>query len=927
MPTDRVLCSICHEEFSSKGIGKHKKACEERHKNQTSNKNFREQVRRRENEAFLDDILHPEQRHQQQYETTGSTAQVRVPFNIPDEDSSFRSTSPGLPAEPAYDSEDSAGPKFGDIKRIFHPHSECPESLQSLFEYRSSHILTPSNNPLPVQKPWIPFRTRLDFEVSEFAQQVMLNQKQTNTFISLIRRCAANIEGFTLSNHADMNEQWDATSKKCTAFEKFEVGVPYQDTTVDFEMYARPLWNWTLDLLQDPRLAPFFVWDAEEAYKYNGTKFVRFYTEPWTAAASGSFNPRSPVPKRQSSKGYPIIARLANMVVSIRNSNDWGGGQIVGWLPVIEEDSAQSKKPGYVNFKNAVWHQSFYKLLESIVSHSKTGFWTDCGDGEQRWLFPVVLILASDYEEACTMALIRGLKALYPCPICYIKSDEQSDHKATPILRDSEKSKKIVHQATKLPGEARENLLKDNGLRNVDNVFWNIARTDLHRALSFDRLHAHAGGLWGDHLFSVLKLHASKITRGGAKIDAQFAKFDRWRDLRHFNSVTNQSFNDGSKHEDIGKMMVFAAHNVLTDDLGLKLLKAIRSYVELDIYTSFKLHTSDTIAAGRKALQRFGDMMKEYIAACEGTEFADKNWNFPKMHSHDHVFDDIEDKGVTRNFGTKPDEAMHGAMRDIYLRQTNFRDVAPQILKADHRIMVGKYIRDQLNDLDGLLLVDEDLPEDTEDIVGNVVVGAKRKAIAFSALEQENARDIAFHDFRTRFSHFLSKFLQVYDHGLPDGRLMKLVPEDEIIPFQFLKIFFQSLDDWEDYADYLRCSPDFYGHPRYDAVIIKTVSGTMFARLIFVFGFKIKDKIYRFALIQPLDAGTGPLSPKDKALGFYRVREKPRRDSEFIPVESIIRGALLASDSNKNGEFLVVDVVDSDMFLRLQSMYPQRRRI
>jgi hypothetical protein len=94
--------------------------------------------------------------------------------------------------------------------------------------------------------------------------------------------------------------------------------------------------------------------------------------------------------------------------------------------------------------------------------------------------------------------------------------------------------------------------------------------------------------------------------------------------------------------------------------------------------------------------------------------------------------------------------------------------------------MVGKYIRDQLNDLDGLLLVDEDLPEDTEDIVGNVVVGAKRKAIAFSALEQENSRDVAFHDFRTRFSHFLSKFLQVYDHGLPDGRLMKFVPHDEV---------------------------------------------------------------------------------------------------------------------------------------------------
>ncbi|KAJ7933261.1 hypothetical protein B0H13DRAFT_1592431 [Mycena leptocephala] len=45
-------------------------------------------------------------------------------------------------------------------------------------------------------------------------------------------------------------------------------------------------------------------------------------------------------------------------------------------------------KPGYVNFKNAVWHSAFYKLLESIVAHSKTGIWTECGDGKQRWLFP-----------------------------------------------------------------------------------------------------------------------------------------------------------------------------------------------------------------------------------------------------------------------------------------------------------------------------------------------------------------------------------------------------------------------------------------------------------------------------------------------------------------------------------------------------------
>jgi hypothetical protein len=162
------------------------------------------------------------------------------------------------------------------------------------------------------------------------------------------------------------------------------------------------------------------------------------------------------------------------------------------------------------------------------------------------------------------------------------------------------------------------------------NVFWNIANSDPYRALSFDRLHAHAGGLWGDHLFSEIKAHANQIVRGGAKIDQQyvmsllvfqtsidqilrFEKFPRWRNFHHFKSVTNITFNDGSKHEDIAKTMVYAAHNVLTNKLGLLLLQAVRSYVELDMYASLKLHTTGTIAAGRRELQKFGDLMKVWI--------------------------------------------------------------------------------------------------------------------------------------------------------------------------------------------------------------------------------------------------------------------------------------------------------------------------
>ncbi|KAF8215222.1 hypothetical protein K438DRAFT_1562013, partial [Mycena galopus ATCC 62051] len=54
----------------------------------------------------------------------------------------------------------------------------------------------------------------------------------------------------------------------------------------------------------------------------------------------------------------------------------------------------------YINFKQVVWHKAFFKLLESIAAHSKTGIWTKCRDGIERQLFPLVLILVADYEEA-----------------------------------------------------------------------------------------------------------------------------------------------------------------------------------------------------------------------------------------------------------------------------------------------------------------------------------------------------------------------------------------------------------------------------------------------------------------------------------------------------------------------------------------------
>ncbi|KAJ7668088.1 hypothetical protein B0H17DRAFT_910233, partial [Mycena rosella] len=156
-------------------------------------------------------------------------------------------------------------PQLDDIKREFHPSSGREPIEQSLYEYCLSQM-PPDRRPPTDSEPWTPFRSRLDFEVSEFAEDTMLNHGQINTLIRLIRRCAANIDDFTFQKPADMQKSWDLASEKCTEFQKFDVHVPYKSKEEVFEMYARPLWKWTLDLVKDPHLANFFVWDAEKVY-------------------------------------------------------------------------------------------------------------------------------------------------------------------------------------------------------------------------------------------------------------------------------------------------------------------------------------------------------------------------------------------------------------------------------------------------------------------------------------------------------------------------------------------------------------------------------------------------------------------------------------------------------------------------------------
>ncbi|KAJ6625396.1 hypothetical protein B0H10DRAFT_2174251 [Mycena sp. CBHHK59/15] len=746
---------------------------------------------------------------------------------------------------------------FGYLLEIASIHSS-PTIFQSFPDYLATNVSQEHVIPRD-EAPWKTFQTRLDFEVAEFCELAMLNTEMTEILIALIQCCGHNIKNFTLTSHAELNKLWALASHKCTEFVEDSITVQYKGENQTFKTYSHPLWDWVLSLVQDPQLSSCFPWTADAFWAAQSALPNHPAAKPLCLIL---YADTSKLSTFGTAKGYAVVARVANVIVPIRNSTQFGGGQVVGHQPVVKDDPKENSKPAFTNFKNVVWHAAFWKLLGSLVHHSKTGSWTMCGDEILRWLWPLVLILASDYEEACVMALIRGLQALYPCPIF----DLSTKH----LLHTAEDSQQKLEEARACQTAAEcEEILKANSLRDVDNIFWKIGNTDPHRALSFDCLHAYHGGLWGDHLFSQIKLRVTdKGHESIVKIDKQMAAMPCWRGLNYFDN-------------DIAKLMLFATHNVLVDKPGVLLLQY-------------------TIAAGQHELLVFDLLMKEYVKACVGTDYEDKNWNFPKMHSHQHVFDDIENKGASRNFGTKINESMHGPIRQTYHKLTNFKDVTPQLIKHDHRRAVALFIREQLDALDGP--EDSLCPADLEaEVQSNISIGSKLKPIMFSALE-----DGIFH---MQFGEFLSNFLPAFGYRLPNGNRIRFEKTDMIVPFQFLKVYYKSLGNWTSTTDYLQCNPNFHGQSRYDSALVKTTNGFIFVQLIYMFSCMVEGKSHPFALVLPLDSRT------DKALRLHRVCTKPRKDAEIISAHSIVHGALLAPDFDSADEFFVVDIADTDISL------------
>ncbi|RDB28873.1 hypothetical protein Hypma_015251 [Hypsizygus marmoreus] len=954
-PANEKECDICGKSFSLRGLSTHRKACLRHREERQNGAKIRSEV--------LEDLRQSDPRSSQirfldairQYVPGPSNSQMATPTThntdnmagIHDiaavEQSPDRNSASPPPQPPPFDIDgtapepDANDRKLDDIKTEYHPNSGRPTRIDRFESYRRN-IPSTFPKPPPDKEPWKPFKSRFDFEFAEFALEAALNEHQIDVLISLFRRCEGEHEALTITNFAELCRIWDFASTLVTSFEKSTIHVAYTKNDIrTYDVWHRSVWEWGLDVLRDPIIGPHIHWDAERLYKHNGNAFERFIHEPWTADRWWDIQSELPKDAKPlcfilyadktklssfgTEKGYPVVARIAGLPVEIRNSDGFGGGRIVGWLPVIEEDPAETGKPNFVNHKRAVWHAAVEKVVEKVIEMAKTGCWFECADAIQRLLVPIILILSADWEEQTMMALTRGLNAKFPCPICLVPDDKLMDLEEVFTPRTSESMIQVFNEAQEMRTiKDLDAHLQSYGLRNVENVFWKMQGSDVYRALSFDRLHANHGGLFSDHLFVEVQRIFKELGKELAGLfDKQVQALPTWRGLNHFNAVIHTSFADGSKYEDISKIILFAIHNIFTErntSTGYLLLQLIRSYLELDMYASLEVHTETTIAEGEVELVKFGNLLKEY-----SMKYPDKSWEFPKAHSQKHVFGDILAKGATRNYNTKTNEKCHGPLKTAYKLRTNFKKVAKQILEVDHCCLVAVVIRDKLNELDAhgkdnslQSSSEEDEPDSLSSGSVHIYLGSQQKDQTFNEIELAYADDIAFNRFRIKLGIFFTNHFN-------RTREIKFKGTDAITEYQFLKVSYESMVDWQTQTDYLRRSPNFHGRQRNDYVLVNGVDKKFFAQLLLIFSCRVDDTEFKMAYIYPLDAPPGTIHRRrDRDLGFYRLRSRLRKDCMFISVESIIRGALIAKDYAKDGDYLVVDCVDADLWRRMKQL-------
>ncbi|KAL4067263.1 hypothetical protein V8B97DRAFT_2025108 [Scleroderma yunnanense] len=675
---------------------------------------------------------------------------------------------------------------------------------------------------------------------TNIALNARLNKAQVDGLLTLFSLVSQGKVQVTITTNAELWKVCDNAGAELIPFSKHVVSAPYKCKSMEFEVHTQLIWDWALDLLANPQLAPHFIWDAKCIYKHNRVEYEHFYNEPWTCdhwwdiQMSLPDNVENAVPfcfilyadktkllSHSTIKGYPVVVWCANL-------------PDVGGECSVPEDLVEEGKLGYTTLKCVIWHESTLKLFEAMIHFSKAGF---------------------------------------------------------------------KHHLYNIHKPAGDEILKKLGLHPIPNAFWLIRYSDPHLALIFDCLHSLHLGLWSKHLFEDLKIILRYLRHGTeATVEGLVKEFPHWCKLSHFKAILKVSFSNGNKLADLSIQVFYAVLNVLTHTAypeGHLLMSLISSYLQLDSLIGLNIHTDCTLSAIEAELLVFNERLQAYKEARKKSFIPGLkvDWDFPKTHLWRHVVHYIWEKG------------MHGPLKEAYQNHSNKRDISSQILCVNQHVLVCKLlngVHSNNGNNDDLLL----------DFKGHFKLRSLCKPTTIQEIKIAcDTKDKAYLGFQRKFTKYINEFLPSIGHGLT--RWLVILHHFKMCEYHYLKINYKSWVDWTMATNYSWCNPEFYSAPHYNCAYIQLTSMQMaFVHLVSIFTCQIDNfGEVQLVVVQPYTAGIGQQCRLDQNMKLMCIRAVPRGDSTFILIGSIIQDTLVFTDPQKKDKFLVVDYIDSDMFL------------
>ncbi|TDL14937.1 hypothetical protein BD410DRAFT_845594 [Rickenella mellea] len=867
----------------------------------------------------------------------------------------------GVPVVPALADPGPQVPPNGTYVRIqHHPSSQLPDKVCTLDEYlklRAGEVtvnLIKHDTTVPQahhKLPWFPFKTKGDFDFAEFAHEYRLTNPQVDDQLRRMQSiwCKGGDIDLTFRSHHDIDAALKAMRETGVKFMTKTSSAAYNNYAgevvhVEFEYQVCSLLDIIRNVTRDPVLSHHIQWFPTRRFLIIDGKEQQFVDDVdctsdwWTyqtiiAPIGGIYVPLmiyadgTQAYRFRGKTFHPIILRLAFLPSHIRNTTGKGGGMLIGWIPEIETPATEKDNVSFTDFRNKVVHIVLTELFSTIRISSQIGEPITGLDDVKRLLCIGVTTVSLDFEEATTFANTRGVKALFPCPICLVPNDALNIISEVDHSRTQEQSIKIYKETEPMlrtHGKitSAENALKQHGLCPVRNAFWSIHNSDIHKAIAYDIGHGIDGGIAKRLILGVFEYLSNKFKDrvNLSIIDDRFSLLKPWARWVHLEKITEVSYVDQKTWLCIFMRILGVVWDLEQDRRrGMKhILKCIRALACLRCILGIPFVLDEHLNLAERFVKMFADSIPN-----AGTVL-DHELNIPKVHLLiDHAVDHIRRKGPLKDIGTMLGEHGHVEVHEDFEQVSGFESEKQVVKLRETRVML-QVIRERVDEYDqkgeGKSSISDDSPnppgqnrrKKPKALPRQPVLGSPQRKFPAWELDQvevieSSSRSLAFRNSYQQLLLYLKEqaALNVFPAIEDNGKVQ---------PHESLQLCYRSLSTQLHAWEYVHCSQQFYRRTRYDCVLVDCPRGQFFARLQGLYTCIAFKKLWSFARVTKLKP-VDNRSLRSEVIGFPHVREE--RSGVWIDISWITRFVYEQPTFDREDEYFINDTMDSDMFLRL----------